>query len=55
MGLDAELRHEIIKGAPQNELMSIAKSKGMRTLDMAAIQKVTDGITTIEEMHRVLT
>lgn len=54
LGLDEELKHEILTGAPRGEILKLAVSKGMRTLQQAAIRKVLDGESTIEEMHRVL-
>lgn len=55
MGPDRELRHAILKGAPRGELMRMAASKGMHTLEESARKKVLRGETTIPEMHRVLT
>ena len=45
----------VLKGKSHNEMMQIAKSKGMKTLEDAAKNKVLAGITSIEEIHRVLT
>jgi type II secretory ATPase GspE/PulE/Tfp pilus assembly ATPase PilB-like protein len=55
MGMDAELRDAILRGKTHAEMMELAKSKGMETLEMAAKSKVMSGITSTEEMHRVLT
>lgn len=55
MGLDREMRHAILKGAHRGELMELAQSKGMRTLEQSAIRKVLAGKTSLAEMHRVLT
>jgi type II secretory ATPase GspE/PulE/Tfp pilus assembly ATPase PilB-like protein len=55
MGIDDEIRSAILKGQTHMEMMDLAKSKGMVRLEEAAIKKVLDGITSIEEMHRVLT
>jgi type II secretory ATPase GspE/PulE/Tfp pilus assembly ATPase PilB-like protein len=55
MGIDGEVRDAILKGKSHDEIVAVAHSKGMRTLEMAARKKVLDGITTVEEMHRVLT
>lgn len=55
MGMDAELRDSILKGKSHAEIMGLAKSKGMETLETAAKNKVMAGITSTEEMHRVLT
>jgi type II secretory ATPase GspE/PulE/Tfp pilus assembly ATPase PilB-like protein len=55
MSLDGELRDAVLKGKSHSELMEIAESKGMQTLERCAKQKVLDKITSIEEVHRVLT
>jgi len=55
MGMDAELRDAILRGKTHAEMMELAKSKGMETLEMAAKNKVMSGLTSTEEMHRVLT
>lgn len=54
MGIDKELRSAILKDAPADELYEMAKSKGMQTLEDSARKKVLAGITSVEEMHRVL-
>jgi len=53
--IDDELRRAILDGASSTELMQIAKSAGMKTLEDSAIEKVLKGETTVEEMHRILT
>ena len=35
-------------------MLELAKSKGMKTLETSAMDKVKAGITTVEEMHRVM-
>ena len=55
MGIDGEVRDAILKGKSHDEIVAVANSKGMRTLETAARKKVLDGITSVEEMHRVLT
>lgn len=55
MGLDREMRHAILKGAPRSELMRMAVEKGMSSLENSARLKVLRGETTTAEMHRVLT
>jgi type II secretory ATPase GspE/PulE/Tfp pilus assembly ATPase PilB-like protein len=54
LGLDEELKHEILTGAPRSDILKLAISKGMRTLQQTATRKVLDGMTTVEEMHRVM-
>jgi type II secretory ATPase GspE/PulE/Tfp pilus assembly ATPase PilB-like protein len=54
LGVDDELRHGLYAGLPRDELLKIARAKGMRSLVNTATRKVLDGITTVEEMTRVL-
>lgn len=54
LALDEELKHEILTGAPRGDILKLAVSKGMKTLQQTATRKVLDGETTVEEMHRVL-
>ena len=53
--IDDEIRRLIIKGATADEIRDVAKGKGMRTLYESGILKVRKGITSIEEINRVLT
>jgi len=55
MGIDTALRDAIIKGKTHSEMMNVARSKGMKTLEEVAKQKVIEGSTTVEEILRVLT
>lgn len=54
LALDDELKHEILTGAPRSDILKLAVSKGMKTLQQTATRKVLEGETTVEEMHRVL-
>ncbi len=54
MALDTTLREAILRGKSSNELKVIAVANGMQTLEQVAMAKVRAGITTLEEMHRVL-
>lgn len=54
VGVDEELRHLLLIGAPRTELVQMARAKGMRSLQTSAARKVAAGLTTIEEMNRVL-
>ena len=54
IGVDEDLKHGLYNGAPRGELLKIARAKGMRSLVAAATRKVLDGITTVEEMTRML-
>ena len=51
---DQELRDAILRGKSHGEILELAKSKGLKTLENSAMDKVRAGITTVEEMHRVM-
>jgi len=55
MRVDDALRKLILRGAPRTELRAAAVEAGMATLQDSAARNVRDGVTTVEEMHRVLT
>ncbi|SNZ15888.1 GspE/PulE family protein [Hydrogenobacter hydrogenophilus] len=52
--VDEEMRKLIIKGGTSEDIRDLAKSKGMRTLYEAGILKVRKGITSLQEVARVL-
>ncbi len=52
--IDDDIRSLILKNATERELTAKAREKGMSTLEENAIQKVLKGITTLEEMYRVV-
>ena len=52
MEIDDEMRELILSGASSLELREKAMENGMITLRMSGLQKVRDGITTIEEVIR---
>ena len=54
IGSDADMRRAILAGQSASELRSLSVNRGMQTLERSAIAKVRRGITTLEEMHRVL-
>lgn len=54
IGVDEELKHSLIAGAPRQELLAISRARGMQSLLASAARRVVDGTTSIEEMHRVL-
>ncbi len=54
MEIDEELRKLIIKGGTADDIRELAKQKGMRTLYQSGLIKVRKGITSIEEINRVL-
>jgi len=49
-----EIRQAIVLGASRSQLMQMAKKNGMRTLQDSAIQKVRNGLTSVDELDRVL-
>jgi type IV pilus assembly protein PilB len=53
MPITEELRTLIIRNAPTAEIRALAKSQGMKTLREAGIQKVVEGVTSIDEVLRV--
>ncbi|HQE25404.1 MAG TPA: type II secretion system ATPase GspE [Candidatus Atribacteria bacterium] len=52
--IDDDIRSLILKNATERELTTTAKEKGMSTLEENALRKVATGITTLEEMYRVV-
>ncbi|MBN2407278.1 MAG: Flp pilus assembly complex ATPase component TadA [Elusimicrobia bacterium] len=48
-----EIKELINKRAPSHEIKSVAMEQGMRTLRKAALKKVIDGVTSVDEMLRV--
>ena len=55
MALDEDLRDAVLKGKTHVQVLDIAKSKGMRTLEVTGKAKVLNQVTSIEEVHRVMT
>lgn len=53
MPIDRDVRKAILRGAPQGEIAEIARKNGMRPLGVAARDKVLEGVTSVDEMHRV--
>lgn len=54
MALKSNVREAILHGKSSGELKNLAVGNGMQTLEEVAMAKVRSGITTLEEMHRVL-
>ena len=54
MEIDEELRKLIIRGGTADDIRDLAIKKGMRTLYQSGLIKVKKGITSIEEINRVL-
>ena len=50
-----EIRSAVLRSASHSEIRAIARRNGMKTLEEGAKHKVRSGITTVEEIHRVLT
>ncbi len=55
MGLENELRLAVLANESGQVLAEVARRNGMLTLEESAIQKILAGVTTVEEMLRVLT
>jgi type IV pilus assembly protein PilB len=53
MPITTEIRDLILRNATTNEILDAACSQGMKTLRQNALQKVIDGVTTLEEVLRV--
>ncbi|HEX9746961.1 MAG TPA: type IV-A pilus assembly ATPase PilB [Methylomirabilota bacterium] len=53
MPVTAELRDLMLRNATTAEIRDTAVSQGMKTLRQNALQKVVDGVTTVEEVLRV--
>jgi type II secretory ATPase GspE/PulE/Tfp pilus assembly ATPase PilB-like protein len=52
--LSDELKDAIARGAPRAELRALAEAGGMRPLRSDGWQKVQAGLTTVEEVLRVV-
>lgn len=52
--VDEELKHGLSSGIPRADLVRLARSRGMHSLQAAAARKVVTGVTSIEEMNRML-
>jgi len=55
MLLSRDLRQAILQGKPRGEIAQIARQQGMSTLEESLLRKIKAGVTTVEEMLRVLT
>jgi type IV pilus assembly protein PilB len=53
MPITPEVRDLILRNAPTAEIREVARTQGMRSLRQNGLQKVLDGITTVEEVLRV--
>ncbi|MGE4003032.1 MAG: type II/IV secretion system protein, partial [Planctomycetaceae bacterium] len=52
--VDDHIREAILHGQSSKELTNVAVGHGLQSLEQSAIKKVLAGVTTVEEMHRVL-
>jgi type IV pilus assembly protein PilB len=52
MEISEKLRELIVTAAPVTELRALAMQEGMLTLRQSGLQKVREGLTTIEEVVR---
>jgi type IV pilus assembly protein PilB len=55
MPVTREVKDLVLQGAPPMEICKVARDQGMKTLREAALAKLIDGVTTIEEVLRVTT
>lgn len=55
MEIDEELKEQIMVGASTSELRQKAKEKGMLTLRMSGLEKIRQGLTSIDEVLRETT
>ncbi len=54
MMLNDEIRDEVLRKSPSHVLRRIAMNDGMKTLQMDAVQKILLGVTTVDEVLRVI-
>ena len=55
MAVRGKVREAVLQGKGHNDIMAIARAEGMTTLEQAGIKKALAGVTTLEEVHRVVT
>ncbi|MCH9653869.1 MAG: GspE/PulE family protein [Planctomycetes bacterium] len=54
LGIQGDLREAILRGDSQAEILKMASGLGMTTMEESGKAKVLEGITTVQELHRVL-
>jgi type II secretory ATPase GspE/PulE/Tfp pilus assembly ATPase PilB-like protein len=54
MRVDADIRDAVLHETSGKQLRQLARERGMQSLEQSAINKVLAGVTSVEEMHRVL-
>ncbi|MFZ3212191.1 MAG: ATPase, T2SS/T4P/T4SS family [Terriglobales bacterium] len=52
--LDEVIKNAIASGSRDDQIRSLARSLGMKFMDQDALDKVTEGVTTLEEVMRVV-
>jgi type IV pilus assembly protein PilB len=52
--LSDEIRDKILNRAPSHEIRNLAIANGMKTLQMDAVQKILMGVTSVDEVLRVI-
>lgn len=52
--VDPTLQSAIIKGKPAHEIQALSRQQGMMTLFESGCRAVEQGLTTLEELYRVL-
>ncbi|MBI4391367.1 MAG: type IV-A pilus assembly ATPase PilB [candidate division NC10 bacterium] len=53
MAINDQIKEGVLQGASAAELRELARANGMKTLREAGLQKIREGITTIQEVIRV--
>jgi type II secretory ATPase GspE/PulE/Tfp pilus assembly ATPase PilB-like protein len=53
MEITNDIREMILKGAPGYEIQGAARENGMKTLRQDGLAKVTQGLTTIDEILKI--
>ena len=54
MPISEAIQNAILRGASLEEIKKIARSEGMIDMWQAGLEKVKAGITTVEELQRVI-
>ncbi len=54
MPMSDDIRDEILKRSPSHILRTMAMNHGMKTLQMDSVQKILMGVTTVDEVLRVI-
>jgi len=53
MPMSEEIRELVVQRVPASRIKHLALKEGMKTLRMNALEKVHEGVSTIEELVRV--